>query len=440
VTVDWQTWGPPLVVLSLGVAVGLALALSAGGKRALDDDRLALLEDLSAKKSALLDQIRSLDADRDKIGEAAYAERRDALVSEAAAVLAELERIESTSAEVVAIERAVAAEASSRPATSPLAAGLWAAGTLLFFGVLAVLLTSSSTEREEGGSMTGGSEGRQAAMVAEVEDATERLAADANDIEAIHILTYDALLKRELDNAMKYVEMARVIDADAPDLHVHLAILQLSVGMYDRSETELVQAIAGRADWGRPHLWMGLVRLYQERPEDAISEVEKAIGLGLRADEQQFARQLLSDARNPRPAASAAADGGGSGAASAPSGPLYAGPGGGAVQLAGSVPKPDLDLPADRVVFLVVYRTEAGAAPPPPVATARLTVADLPFDFQFEEGHSMTGGPWPEKVWIRARIDADGRPGPASADDVDSVLLGPLTPGATGLELSFSGG
>ncbi len=146
---DWQTWGPPLVVLSLGVAVGLGLALSAGGRRAVDDERLALLEDLEARRMALMEQIRALGADRDKLGEAGFAARREALVNEAAAVLAELERVESTPAEVVAVERAAESSAAGRR-TSPLAAGLWASMVLMFFGLLAVFLTTSSTERTEG--------------------------------------------------------------------------------------------------------------------------------------------------------------------------------------------------------------------------------------------------------------------------------------------------
>jgi tetratricopeptide (TPR) repeat protein len=425
------------VVLSLGVAVGLGLALSAGGRRAVDDERLALLEDLEARRMALMEQIRTLGADRDKLGEAEFAVRREGLVSQAAAVLAELERVESTPAEVVAVERAVASSTTGRR-TSPLVAGLWASTVLMFFGVLAVFLTTSSSERAEGGSMTGGSGGRQAAILAEVEDAKARLEADEDDLEAIHIVTYHALLNRDLDNAMKYVDQARALDPDSAELHVHLAILQLAVGMHDRAETELDLAVAARPEWGRPYLWMGLVRLYQSRPEDAITEVEKAIGLGLRADEQQFARQLLSDARNPKAAAAQGASGAAAAGGSAPpSGPMYAGAGGGAVQLAGQVSKPDGDIPADQVVFLVVYRTASGSAPPPPVATARLTVADLPFAFQFEEGHSMTGGPWPEQVWVKARIDGDGRPGASPSGDLDSNLLGPVSSGSEGLVLTF---
>ena len=91
---DWQTWGPPLVVLSIGIAVGLGLALTAGGQRAIEDDRTARREDLTAEKATLLEQIRSLDADRDKLGESEYARRREELVGLAAKVLAELEALE----------------------------------------------------------------------------------------------------------------------------------------------------------------------------------------------------------------------------------------------------------------------------------------------------------------------------------------------------------
>ena len=80
---------------------------------------------------------------------------------------------------------------------------------------------------------------RQAAILAEVEDAKARLEADEDDLEAIHIVTYHALLNRDLDNAMKYVDQARALDPDSAELHVHLAILQLAVGMHDRAETEL---------------------------------------------------------------------------------------------------------------------------------------------------------------------------------------------------------
>lgn len=426
---DWQTWGPPLVVLSIGIAVGLGLALISGGQRAVEDDRLARREELTAQKATLLDQIRSLDADRDKLGEAEYARRRQELVGQAAKVLAALEALEAMPVEELAVERELANDGAS---SNPLAAGLWAAGVLLFFGMLAVFLSSSSTERAQGGSMTGGAVSSAANASAEIVAAKDALEADPNDLKAINTLSYDALLNRDLENAMQLVDRARAIDPDDPDLHVHLAILQISVGMVDKADVELARAIEQRPKWGRPRLWRGLVRMYESKPEETIVEVEAALQLGLRADEQGFARQLLSDARNPRPAPTGEAQ-----PSSAPAGPMYAGAGGGAVQLTGTIAKPVAELPADRVVFLVVYSNAQAKAPPPPVATARLTVADLPFTFKFEEGHSMTGGPWPSEVWIRAKVDVDGRPGPSSPDDIDSVLLGPVKPGTEGLEIEF---
>ncbi|MFM2249033.1 MAG: hypothetical protein RL071_5108, partial [Pseudomonadota bacterium] len=86
--------------------------------------------------------------------------------------------------------------------------------------------------------------------------------------------------------------------------------------------------------------------------------------------------------------------------------------------------------------FVMVYRNGEGR--PPPVATAKLSRDGLPWSFQFEQGHAMMGGGWPEQVWIKARLDADGQPG-ASAGDVDSALMGPFAIGATGVELVIGG-
>ncbi len=422
---DWNTWGPPLVVLTLGVATGLGLALGAGGQRASGDAVQARREDLVAKKGQLLEQLRLLEADRDKLGEAGFASRKEELVAQAAATLASLDALDAGPPP----EELVAPVASGDPGRRMFTTGLWTGGVLLFFGLLSVFLSSQSSERAAGGSMTGG--GPVMPQVSdEVAAAKARLEADPNDKEALHIVTYEALLQRDLDNAMQLVERARVLDPEAPELSVHFAILQLSVGMLDKADASLAKAIAARPEWGRPRLWLGLVRMYQKRTDESIVEVEKAIGLGLRPDEARFASGLLADARNPQPAAAPAA------AQASGSGPMYSGPGGGAVQLAGTVEAPPGTPPdPNTVVFLMVYNNAAGG--PPPVATARLTVADLPYTFRFEEGHAMTGGPWPSEVWIRARIDADGRPG-SGPGDMDSALLGPIVPGTTGIALSFS--
>ena len=48
------------------------------------------------------------------------------------------------------------------------------------------------------------------------------------DIEALNILTYDALLYRDLDSAMEYSGRARQLAPDDPGVLINLAILQMS--------------------------------------------------------------------------------------------------------------------------------------------------------------------------------------------------------------------
>lgn len=416
---DWETWGPPLFVLAVGVAVGLGLALTSGEDGSATTASQSRREDLAARKASLMDQLRALDGDRGKLDPAVFQARRNALVDEAAKVLQQLESVDTTPAPEPA------PVGSSRGA---LTAGLWSAGVLLFFGLLAVFLSTSSQERAAGETMTGGVMSNQESAVAA---AREALAEDPQDIDALNVLAYDALLGRDLQAAMQHVEAARTIDADHPDVHIHLAILQISIGMSEKAVAELERAIELQPDRGRPLLWLGLIQLQTGSYEASVTTLESALQKGLRADEQQFARSMLADARNPDAMRARAAAQAGGGAA-APSGP-YVGPGGGGLQVAGTVAAAPEGVPTDRTVFVGVYASEAGGRP---VAMARITAAELPFEFAFEEGHTMAGGPWPEQFWVRARIDADGRPG-ASEGDVDSQMVGPLAGGTQGVALTF---
>ena len=59
---NWDVWGAPFVVLAVGVVVGLVLALRSTGQGRRDPKA-----ELTAKKDALIDQLRSLRADRVKL-------------------------------------------------------------------------------------------------------------------------------------------------------------------------------------------------------------------------------------------------------------------------------------------------------------------------------------------------------------------------------------
>ncbi len=78
---SWDVWGPPIIVLLLGVVAGLVVALRARGAAVpvASGDRAALL----ARKEMLLEQIRAMEADKDKLDADAFRLRREALLVEA---------------------------------------------------------------------------------------------------------------------------------------------------------------------------------------------------------------------------------------------------------------------------------------------------------------------------------------------------------------------
>ncbi len=279
-----------------------------------------------------------------------------------------------------------------------------------------------------GGTMEGGAPPPSAVapLSAEVQAAQATLAADPRNLEALNLVTYDALLRGDLDLAMQSLEPAREIAPEDPAVLIHLAMLQLAVGMVDRAMPALEAAVQARPDWGRPHLWMGLALLQGGQNEAGIASLDKAISLGLNADELGFARQLRAQAMLPPVAASAPPP--------AAASPAEAGP----PRLAGKLRLADgVAARPDQLVFVIVHRNADGSGPP--VAAKRLPASALPVDFSLGDADQMMGGAWPEQVWLFARLDADGAPG-SSEGDVESAHLGPLSPGSLALDLVIGGG
>ena len=48
-------------------------------------------------------------------------------------------------------------------------------------------------------------------------------------------------------------------------------------------------------------------------------------------------------------------------------------------------------------------------------------------------------GDWPEQIWVHAKISRSGDPMKRSDDDVQSLVVGPLSPGAEGISISLGG-
>jgi hypothetical protein len=243
---DWDMWGPPLVVLGVSsvIAFGIVAMMKGEEQESGTQQADARRAELEAKKDQLMEALRELDADKTKLSEDSYTAQREELLSEASQVMAALDGKMDTT-----VEPKAPMQVSSQ-------AWMYVLGTLAFFGLLGKLIVDYSAPRQEGGVMTGGDMPSQseAELMKQFEEwgkqreerqATAKAAIEKNpkDIDALNVLTYDALLMRDMQSAMTYMEQVRNVDPKDPDFMVHLAILQMSVGMTDRSEVGFAQAL-----------------------------------------------------------------------------------------------------------------------------------------------------------------------------------------------------
>jgi hypothetical protein len=312
---------------------------------------------------------------------------------------------------------------------------IWGSVALTFFVVLGILLSQNSFQRGENDTMTGGissgpSGGGQdaGAMVAALEAgraerqaaARAALEADPRDLEAINTLTYDALLYRDLETAMGYMESAREIDEQHPDVQIHLAILQSFVGMTDRSLQALEVAGQANADPAKLRLWRGFLNGRAGNRAAAEADLEYAVNNVQWTEEQVLASGLLQELRAgpataPPPMATAALQGPG------------------AVHLRGQVTLAEgISAPQGYTLFFSVRSSPAGG---PPAAAQKLTGVSFPLDVELGDAQllPMSGGSWPEEVWVQARLDADGDAMTKGDTDLASEMIGPLTKGTEGL-------
>jgi tetratricopeptide (TPR) repeat protein len=432
----WDVWGPPTVVLVLGIVIGVIIAMRSRGESGTPADA-GRRDGLLARKDTLMEQIRGLDAERGKLSDAEIATRREALITEAATALREAE----------------APDLPTAPTGPPPNMGAriaWAVVVVGFFVAVGFGLTEFTAPKDNNGmggmggggapSAGGGGGSGGATPSLRLEAAQKAIAENPDDLGALNDITYETLLSQDFAGAMTHLDKARTMAPEDPDVLIHLSILQLTVGMADRAAPALLKAAELQPNKGKPRLWLGLQQLQMGENAAATASLQSALDMGLRPDETMFARQFMMEAM-----------GAGTAPPSAPPSPDAAGAGEGAVAVAGQPPNA-LDttrlsgsislaagVPADvsQRVFLIVHRNEAGAGPP--LAVRPLEARDLPLDFALTDNDQMMKGqPWPEQVWVFARLDADGKAG-SSDGDVESQKFGPLPIGTGDVALVIGG-
>jgi len=415
--VDWNVWGPPLMVLVLGAAAGVVLGLRAHGASAVTDPR----EVLNARKAQLLEELKNLELDRSKHDPSDYASRKDALVNEAADVLR-------------AIDAPIAVEPASKPVPAGGVRALWAVGSAAFIGIAAFMLVKSTAPRGEGDTMTGNvGDGAAAAPPpnAAADAAMAKLESDPNDIDALNVVSHYAIMNRQVEVAMEYVDRARQIDADHPEVQTHLAAMQFMVGMHDRLDETLAVVLTEHPEFTEAMIWQGISLLNRGRIDEAKPVLQKVLEIGTNLEDRQAASAILADI------ARFEASGGAAGAQAGASGETRASAPAGEPRVSGQLTLGDGagDLPAS---LLFVYVRSSPEERGPPLAAVRLDSPSFPLDFQLSETNLIRGGDWPAEVWIKARVPVGGDPMVRSPEDWESEMIGPVSIGTDDLTLSLS--
>lgn len=457
-TTDLGPWWSGFVTVNLGLAAANAIMMMLA--RRPSESRLVAAEmrrqDLEDNRAIVIEALRQLDAERQKVSPEDYARERAELLAIGTAASRELaegawlsadDDVGSSPATVVAATSPGTAPSGSYSSVEALArrlaqeraldpelfdaalqrAGLqgtpggeWrgAFATLVLVGILALIgwgVSSDARDRGPGGSMTGGESVGGAPMEAPPRSSREqaleaRLAAAPNDLGALNDLTEAALAREDQAAALAYNQRALAVSPDDPDARVFRAVLLAFVDQLPRAFEELDAVLAAHADNVRALVYRGLLSLRQD-PSRAVEVLTRAAAL----DASPQVQALLEEARRRAAGAPAAVS---------PEAPVSSAPP--ELLVEGRI---ELGVPGatGQRVFVSVRDPRGG----PPLAAIDLPPGPFPLAFRITSANrvAMMGGtgPLPERVVVVARLDSDG----------DAMSRPPSDPSATARDVAL---
>lgn len=389
---NWEVWGPPFVVVALGLVAGLVLVMR--GRRGAPTGAAAgaalTRDDLLTRKDALVDELRGLEAERTKVEAEQFEARWRDTLTRAATALRDLEQYDLGPLDT----EEVAAEAAASVEGVTFGRFGWAAGVVVFFVVLGLTLTEASKPRSQGDSVTGATVDQREARLEGLE---ARLAADPTDVDAAAELAHAAIRSGDLEAGMKFVEVGRQASPDDPRIQASLAALMLVIGYDDRAETILDQVLGVDPANARAWLWQGVLSANRGEVDAGKAAFAKVLELSDDAEDRRLAAAMMADASGTPS---------GPPSATAPSATVPSATAG--ARVTGRVTLADgASAPAGALVFIYARATAEGRGAP--LAALRLPASGLPLDFELGDRDMVMGGAsWPDQVWLTARIDTDG--------------------------------
>lgn len=457
---DAAGWWVPFLVVNAGILVGNISMAWLGN--APDPERIVAAgrrEDLEHGRDVVVEQLRTLDAERDKLAPGVYEAERTRLASLGAATLRELEEAETspgsgdhTMLPLDALTTQLKQIRAADPSTFDAAiqnlgiptrgmSGEWrgAGYTLVTFGLVAALwwlATGDARDRQRGASMTGGDEVAPMSSAEAPEGEAQpdprvlalekKIAETPGDIALLNDLTELQLARQDLGGALDANNRALEAAPDDVDAAVFRAVLRAFIGKRDEAMAELDQILVKDPKQLRALVYLGLLTV-RSNPEKSADALSRALAI---EDSPQL-RQALGEAQrlaaippDQREAASAAP-------APAPAAPAA----GGAPSLlaSGTITLAD---PSKKGAVLFVSIQGAGG---PPLAALKLAPGPFPMTFELTTANlipMMAGRPLPPTFAVVARLDADGDP--MTGRDVDPMVrVEGVTAGTNGMALKL---
>ena len=397
------TWGPPAGVVLVGAVLGLALSL----RKSQSWDHDPRIADLKAEHELLMRQLRDLDADRAKVGEADYATHRAALVERTGQVLRQLDQ----GPDGPPPPQSTASPGSQMPA--------YLAILVVFLVAAGIALQQGVSDRQENGSMTGNagsSQGGGQGGVPEVIAAEAALAENPEDQAALCTVRKFALFTRDLESAMALMDRSRAAAPELPCTVTHMAALKVFIGRTDEASAEL--ASMGSDAPNEARIWRAIIAMQAEDTEGAKTLLRESVVNADDSLERDFASYLLSGLMMPpaQPPQTSGAQGGGP---QAGAGPAVTG------TLLGS---------AEPGGVLYIYVRSSETERGPPLAALQLKEWQLPMDFDLSQ--AMVIRAIPEEFYVSAKLSRSGDPMVTGPEDLVAKAVGPVKAGGS-IELSF---
>lgn len=278
-TVEAANWIPAIAVLVAGLIGGLVVIFVSRGRRGqlAREDELESREDLEQRRDLLVARLREMRDSSDS-------KTREQLETETAGVLRKIEENERASDGRKELD--VRPEKSPQTAQGASLKGfLWGIGVAVVVGSIVFFVSDSATEREEGGSLTGGVEAGsqlpqqvppQQQVPPELAALEQWVAENPDDLDARLELARVYIMQQEMMKVWDQTSYVLEKVPNHPRAKGYQAVVRLAMGQTAVAFQMLEEALEADPTLLDARIHLALAYLQMGRPQEAVRTLEEA--------------------------------------------------------------------------------------------------------------------------------------------------------------------